>query len=240
MTAPASGRPGAVAGQHRAEVGHPVARRPARPRPRRSARRRARPAPTRRRTARSAPPPRSWPRPCPARRRRACSGAARDAGRDRRRRARGPGVTQHTTSQASAAARVPARPAELGRQRLRGLRTRVGADARAVARRREAARRPGAVQAAADDADARRARRARARWRPPPRPRRCAAPSPRARRAASSGSLVAASERQTTPITVGSPCAAGLPGNDEIHLSIAKPPPSAGIARKSPCGGDGR
>ncbi len=51
------------------------------------------------------------------------------------------------------------------------------------------------------------------------------------------GSLVAASDRHTTPITVGSPCAAGLPGNDEIHLSIAKPPPSAGIARKSPCGG---
>jgi ribose transport system permease protein len=42
--------------------------------------------------------------------------------------------------------------------------------------------------------------------------------------------------RQTTPITVGSPCATGLPGNDEIHLSIAKPPPSAGIARKSPAG----
>src|ERR671916_1435222 len=54
------------------------------------------------------------------------------------------------------------------------------------------------------------------------------------------GALVAASERQTTPITVGSPCPAGLPGNDEIHLSIANPPPRAGIARKSPCGGDSR
>ena len=54
------------------------------------------------------------------------------------------------------------------------------------------------------------------------------------------GSLVPASERQTTPITVGSPCSAGLPGNDEIHFSIAKPPPSAGIARKSPAGGASR
>ena len=41
-------------------------------------------------------------------------------------------------------------------------------------------------------------------------------------------------------MTVGSPCAAGLPGNEEIHLSIAKPPPSAGIARKSPWGGRGQ
>ena len=55
-----------------------------------------------------------------------------------------------------------------------------------------------------------------------------------------SGALVSASDRQTTPITVGRPWPAGLPGNDEIHLSIAKPPPSAGIARKSPCGGASR
>ena len=54
------------------------------------------------------------------------------------------------------------------------------------------------------------------------------------------GALVAASDRHTTPITVGSPFAAGLPGNDEIHLSIATSPPRAGIARKSPCGGDSR
>ena len=56
----------------------------------------------------------------------------------------------------------------------------------------------------------------------------------------SRGSLVAASDRQITPITVGSPRAVGLPGNEEIHLSIAKPPPSAGMARKSPYGGEGR
>jgi hypothetical protein len=54
------------------------------------------------------------------------------------------------------------------------------------------------------------------------------------------GALVAASDRQTIPITVGSPCAAGFAGNEEIHLSIAKPPPSAGMARKSPCGGASR
>ena len=54
------------------------------------------------------------------------------------------------------------------------------------------------------------------------------------------GALVSASDRQTTPITVGSEWMPGLPGNDEIHLSIANPPPSAGIARKSPNGGDSR
>jgi hypothetical protein len=48
-----------------------------------------------------------------------------------------------------------------------------------------------------------------------------------------SGSDVRASDRQTTPMTVGSP-RAGLRGNDEIHLSIARSPPRAGIARKSP------
>jgi hypothetical protein len=51
-----------------------------------------------------------------------------------------------------------------------------------------------------------------------------------------SGSEVTASERQTTPMTVGSP-RSGLCGNDEIHLSIASSPPRAGIARKSPWGG---
>ena len=36
-------------------------------------------------------------------------------------------------------------------------------------------------------------------------------------------------------MTVGRPCA-GLPGNDVTHFSSACPPPSAGIARKSPAG----
>ena len=49
-----------------------------------------------------------------------------------------------------------------------------------------------------------------------------------------SGSEVRASLTQTTPMTVGRPCCSGLPGNDEIHLSIAMSPPRAGIARKSP------
>ena len=46
---------------------------------------------------------------------------------------------------------------------------------------------------------------------------------------------VSAFERITSPVTVGSPCA-GLPGKDVTHLSSACPPPSAGIARKSPAG----
>jgi hypothetical protein len=50
------------------------------------------------------------------------------------------------------------------------------------------------------------------------------------------GSPFSASERQITPVTVGSP-SAGLPGNEVTHLSSAKPPPRAGIARKSPNGG---
>ena len=42
-------------------------------------------------------------------------------------------------------------------------------------------------------------------------------------------------ESSTSPLTVGSP-RAGLPGNDVTHFSSACPPPSAGIARKSPAG----
>ena len=52
-----------------------------------------------------------------------------------------------------------------------------------------------------------------------------------------SGSLVSASLTSSMPITVGRP-RSGLAGNDEIHFRIARPSPSAGIARKSPCGGD--
>jgi hypothetical protein len=44
-----------------------------------------------------------------------------------------------------------------------------------------------------------------------------------------------ASDRSTSPVTVGKPCA-GFPGNDVTHLSSACPAPSAGIARKSPAG----
>jgi hypothetical protein len=50
-----------------------------------------------------------------------------------------------------------------------------------------------------------------------------------------STSPVDASERTTIPLTVGRP-RAGLPGNDVTHFSSACPPPSAGIARKSPAG----
>jgi len=50
---------------------------------------------------------------------------------------------------------------------------------------------------------------------------------------------VAASLTSSTPSTVGRRCA-GLPGKEEIHFRIASPSPSAGMARKSPCGGDSR
>ena len=44
-----------------------------------------------------------------------------------------------------------------------------------------------------------------------------------------------ASDKSTSPITVGNPWA-GFPGKDVTHFSEACPPPSAGIARKSPAG----
>ena len=124
-----------------------------RPRPRRSARRRGWPAPTRRRTAR-APPRRptsasALPGPSapsmlrcrPGRRSRSSttgSEPGRDAGHD------------VAGERVLAAARLPA---ELARQPAGGLGVGVEADARPVLGGRQAARRPGAVQAAADDAD---------------------------------------------------------------------------------------
>jgi len=50
-----------------------------------------------------------------------------------------------------------------------------------------------------------------------------------------SGMPFDASDSRTSPVTVGKPCA-GLRGNDVTHFSSACPPPSAGIARKSPAG----
>jgi hypothetical protein len=49
------------------------------------------------------------------------------------------------------------------------------------------------------------------------------------------GTPFEASDRSTTPITVGSPCS-GFAGKEVTHLSSACPAPSAGIARKSPAG----
>ena len=54
-----------------------------------------------------------------------------------------------------------------------------------------------------------------------------------------SGSPLSASDRQITPMTTGSP-RPGLPGNEVTHLSSARPPPRAGMARKSPFGGASR
>ncbi len=50
-----------------------------------------------------------------------------------------------------------------------------------------------------------------------------------------SGIPVSASDSTTSPVTVGRP-RDGFPGNDVTHFSSAWPPPSAGIARKSPAG----
>ena len=44
---------------------------------------------------------------------------------------------------------------------------------------------------------------------------------------------VVASDRQMTPLTVGSPCGR-VAGNEVIHLTSARSSPRAGIARKSP------
>ena len=127
---------------------------------------------------------------------------------------------------------VAAPPAELVRQRLAGS-ARVGADARAVAGGRQTARRPGAVDAAADQPD-RFAPRAPAPGPRPPRPPRSSARSPtaiddrqllaRSRRRRASP---AADHRQPWPVARerGDP------------LQHARPAPRAGIARKSPCGG---
>ncbi len=51
-----------------------------------------------------------------------------------------------------------------------------------------------------------------------------------------SGCPSASDETQIIPITTGRP-AAGLPGNEVTHFRIARPPPLAGMARKSPSGG---
>ena len=67
------------------------------------------------------------------------------------------------------------------------------------------------------------------------RPRPYGAPSPQPASRTAWSWPVSASESSTRPVTVGSP-RAGLPGNDVTHLSRAWPPPSAGIARKSPAG----
>ena len=54
-----------------------------------------------------------------------------------------------------------------------------------------------------------------------------------------SGWPVRASDKQTNPVTVGTPVPR-FPGNEVTHLSSAKPSPSAGMARKSPYGALGR
>ena len=140
----------------------------------------------------------------------------------RRRRSRAPGVTQHTTSRRSACSREPGSQSSSAAQRVARLHRGVVADAGAIARGGQAARSPRPVQPAADDPDGARALSRPAPGRRPPRPRRCAVRSPNVRRAASAARRSSASERQITPVTVGSPCA-GLPGNDVTHFSERQP-----------------
>ena len=146
-----------------------------------------------------------------------------------------PGVTQVMTSQASASASDPARQPSSSASRSAAAASaswQTPGPYPAAARHRAAqapltpqpmtAAEPVAVVASAVAATAATA------------PVRSAVTAPASRIA--SGSLVVASLSTRTPITVGRPWA-GLPGNDEIHLSIASSPPRAGIARKSPWGG---
>ena len=185
MTASRPGRPARRRRAPRRARSRPRVR-PGRPGPRRSARRRGRPAPTRRRTARTRRPRRSSPRPCPARRRRACSGASPACRSPTSTTGSLPGVTQQTTSHASASASGPRPPVELVRRAPRRPPARGSWQTPGpVAGGGQAARGPGAVQPAADDPDGARVR-PRERRRGDRRHRaRCAARSPSARRAAS-------------------------------------------------------
>ena len=153
----------------------------------------------------------------------------------RRRRTSRPGVTVTTTSAASASSRdaatsQPSSAATLLRALAVDVPERHGAAAR-----EERPRRRAAVHARRRHRGGPRVRPRRASPRRARRRRPSAAPSRRPRRAPPRATPFDASESSTSPVTVGSPCA-GLPGNDVTHLSSAWPPPSAGIARKSPAG----
>jgi hypothetical protein len=52
-------------------------------------------------------------------------------------------------------------------------------------------------------------------------------------------SPVSPSDSRSAPVTTGNP-RRGLPGNEVTHFTIANPSPRAGIARKSPFGGESR
>ena len=144
-----------------------------------------------------------------------------------------PGVTVTTTSAASASSREPATAAPSSSAAARGARLVDVPEQHGAPRRDERPRRGAAVDAGADHRRACPAGRAS-----PPRARprrRSAAPSPRRRRRPRPASR--STRRRAAPAR--SPSAAlapGCPGNDVTHFSSAWPPPSAGIARKSPAG----
>ena len=208
-----------------------------RPRPRARARRRGSPAPSRRRTCAFARARPRRSRPSPGRRRPsgsragpAASEPSREqhlvAGRDRDERGprrAPPRATPATVAPSSLAARRRAR----ARRRPRSTTSRPRArNVRAAARPLTPAPITAAVAASGAPERLRREHRRRAR-------------PERGHRARVEHRLELARlgvrERARAPLTVGSP-RAGLPGNDVTHLSSAWPPPSAGIARKSPAG----
>ena len=148
--------------QARRRARSPPRGRPRRRRRPRRARRPSTPAPTRRRRAGSAPARRARPRPCRARPRRARRSAGPGAGRPRTPPARPRGDGDDDVLRRRLLARAGA-PAQLARRAPRPLAGRgVGAHPSSVARCGQAAGRPGAVHAAADDARRSRRRRGRA------------------------------------------------------------------------------
>ena len=224
-----------LAREHGAELGHVRRARARRPRPRRRARRRGSPAPSRRRRRGRARAPRPRSRPCRGRRRPSGSTCWPARSEPSASRISRPGVTVTTTSAASASssARGDA-DAELGRDRP----TRAPASTSQSATSRP---RAANVRAAAAAVHARADHRARA-PRAPERLGREHRGGARPQRRDGAGvehgleqARLGVREQRRARVTVGSP-RAGLPGKDVTHFSSAWPPPSAGIARKSPAG----
>ena len=196
------------------------------------------PAPTRRRRSASSRSRRSRPRTCRARRRQARRSAGRCADRFRGHRRPRPGVSVTTTSWAAASSRVPTRQSSSPAGAARGSVSVSDTDALGEPDCLEATGRPGAVYPAADDPGA------PAQGRPmpvpiPPRPRRSEARS-RPRSRAPRRTRRCRSPKQARPRRRPVDRGRGSRGNDVTHLTIARPAPIAGIARKSPCGGASR
>ena len=223
-----------LARQHAADLRHvrPATGRP--PRPRQRIRRRGSPAPSRHRTHARAPAPRRRSPPCRGRPRPSARRAGPVAASRSGRRISRPGVTVTSRSAASASSRLTATrpPTRSATAPARAVSTSHTSGARPRAAKVRAAASPftPAPTTAALVASARPRTSAAS---TAAAPVRAAVTAPASSTATSRPS--SADETSTTPITVGRP-RAGLPGNDVTHFSSACPPPSAGIARKSPAG----